>query len=348
MIINGMPASHGVFTGKAYIATYEHEDIDSISANTVLVGKSFWVEDDLLLYKAKAVVTEIGGLLCHAAIICRELGKPCVVGVDDLLSLVKNNDTITVDGTNGNIILEKEVGRQSYENPGYINFIDNMKKEQFKGITIFTEEFNGKLYLYFPKTTKEIKEAAIKHLEKQNPGMNILEAKPKPPAIVIEKYSYFKIHLENLEDKEYAKNYDKSLQLAHDLNIKEAREFIQHVYKKAYSHLQKCLECYEKSDMKNTRKHVNLYTGYFEQISKVSMAKKTFQELEKGFMNQQELGAFLVKADGEEKTPNREKEFEVYAFVKEALNKKKEDIKFGKKTLAEMFDKACENGVRFG
>ncbi len=51
--------------------------------------------------KASAFVTEDGGITCHAAIVARELKKPCVVGAKKICSVLKDGDHILVDATNG-------------------------------------------------------------------------------------------------------------------------------------------------------------------------------------------------------------------------------------------------------
>ncbi len=51
--------------------------------------------------KAAAIITEMGGLLSHAAIVARELHKPCVVGIDDLLDKIKDGNQVEVDATKG-------------------------------------------------------------------------------------------------------------------------------------------------------------------------------------------------------------------------------------------------------
>jgi pyruvate,water dikinase len=51
--------------------------------------------------KASAIVTDTGGRTCHAAIVSRELGIPCVVGTGKATSVLKNGQMITVDGVSG-------------------------------------------------------------------------------------------------------------------------------------------------------------------------------------------------------------------------------------------------------
>ena len=58
--------------------------------------------------KAGAIVTNEGGITCHAAIVSRELGIPCVIGTKHATKILKNGDFIEVDADNGIIrILER-------------------------------------------------------------------------------------------------------------------------------------------------------------------------------------------------------------------------------------------------
>jgi pyruvate,water dikinase len=52
---------------------------------------------------AAAVVTEIGGVLSHAAIVAREFGIPAVVGAGDAMSALTDGASVTVDGTAGTV-----------------------------------------------------------------------------------------------------------------------------------------------------------------------------------------------------------------------------------------------------
>ena len=51
--------------------------------------------------QASAIITEEGGLTCHAAIVSRELKKPCVIGIKGLLDILKDGDQIEVDAVKG-------------------------------------------------------------------------------------------------------------------------------------------------------------------------------------------------------------------------------------------------------
>ncbi len=58
-----------------------------------------------LMKKASAIVTDLGGMLSHAAIIARELGKPCVVATKNATQVLKEGEMVEVDADSGTIIL---------------------------------------------------------------------------------------------------------------------------------------------------------------------------------------------------------------------------------------------------
>ena len=55
----------------------------------------------LALNLASAIVTDEGGVTCHAAIISRELKKPCVIGTKIATKYIKDGDMVEVDADNG-------------------------------------------------------------------------------------------------------------------------------------------------------------------------------------------------------------------------------------------------------
>ena len=56
---------------------------------------------------ASGVVTEVGGMLCHGAVVAREYGIPAVLGVRNATSVLKNGQKITVDGVKGVVYTTK-------------------------------------------------------------------------------------------------------------------------------------------------------------------------------------------------------------------------------------------------
>jgi pyruvate,water dikinase len=53
------------------------------------------------MHKAVAFVTDEGGITCHAAIVAREIGKPCVIGAKIATQVLKDGDMVEVDADNG-------------------------------------------------------------------------------------------------------------------------------------------------------------------------------------------------------------------------------------------------------
>ncbi|MDD1444202.1 PEP-utilizing enzyme, partial [Dolichospermum sp. ST_sed3] len=54
-----------------------------------------------LMKKAGAVVTDAGGILSHAAIVSRELNKPCIIGTEVATNILKDGDIVEVDADKG-------------------------------------------------------------------------------------------------------------------------------------------------------------------------------------------------------------------------------------------------------
>jgi pyruvate,water dikinase len=68
-----------------------------------------------LFVNAAAVVLEVGGILQHGAVIAREYGKPCVVGIDGLMTKLHDGQRVEVDGRAGVIRLLSQPGRDRDE-----------------------------------------------------------------------------------------------------------------------------------------------------------------------------------------------------------------------------------------
>ncbi len=103
----GVPCSNGVVEGEACVVT----DVKNVATvkDKILITKMTdpgWV---FLLAEAKGVVSEKGSLLSHTAIISRELGIPAVVGIDNLMSTVKNGDIVRLDGATGVVKIIRRV-----------------------------------------------------------------------------------------------------------------------------------------------------------------------------------------------------------------------------------------------
>ncbi len=98
--IKGFPGSGGQVTGTASVIK-SLTDISSFHAGDILVTVATNPAWTPLIHASAGVVTDIGGSLCHAAIVCREYGKPAVVGTKNATTLIHTGDTIEVSGTTG-------------------------------------------------------------------------------------------------------------------------------------------------------------------------------------------------------------------------------------------------------
>ncbi len=101
LLLQGMPASPGVVSGEVKILEGPHQ-CDLIEDGDILVADMTTPDYVSAMKRAAAIVTAKGGRTCHAAIVARELGKPCIVGAENALAL-QEGTTITVDGSHGDV-----------------------------------------------------------------------------------------------------------------------------------------------------------------------------------------------------------------------------------------------------
>jgi len=105
---SGKVAYAGKVIGKVRIVL-EFRDMFKFQEGEVLVS-SMTVPDFLpVMKKAVAFITDEGGITCHAAIIAREMKKPCIIGTKIATQILKDGDMVEVDANTGKIrILEKK------------------------------------------------------------------------------------------------------------------------------------------------------------------------------------------------------------------------------------------------
>jgi pyruvate,water dikinase len=108
-LVKGAPASPGVASGNVVII-HSPQEIDKVRTGDILVTEMTTPDFVPAMKRAAAIVTDLGGRTCHAAIVSRELGTPCVVGCDVATTTLKQGQLITVDGTNGYVYDGGEVG----------------------------------------------------------------------------------------------------------------------------------------------------------------------------------------------------------------------------------------------
>jgi len=103
----GTVAFRGLAKGYAKIIT-KREQIFSLGKNEILVAIMTTPDYIPAMKKAAAFITNEGGITCHAAIIAREMKKPCIIGTKIATKILKNGDLVEVDATRGVVrILEK-------------------------------------------------------------------------------------------------------------------------------------------------------------------------------------------------------------------------------------------------
>lgn len=98
--ISGSTAYKGVVTGKARIIT-SVDDLGKVQTGDILVSQFTRPEYLSAMHRAAAFVTNDGGITCHAAIVARELKKPCIIGTKVATKVLKDGDMVEVDANRG-------------------------------------------------------------------------------------------------------------------------------------------------------------------------------------------------------------------------------------------------------
>ncbi|MEM0979585.1 MAG: putative PEP-binding protein [Cyanobacteria bacterium P01_H01_bin.58] len=98
--LSGRPAAPGQALGKALVIQ-PHTSLPASAQHQIIVAEEVFPNWLPLLKTAAAVISEKGGLTCHAAILARELRLPAVVGVTKATTLLKTGDVLRLDGDRG-------------------------------------------------------------------------------------------------------------------------------------------------------------------------------------------------------------------------------------------------------
>jgi phosphoenolpyruvate synthase/pyruvate phosphate dikinase len=107
--VKGVSASKkGVYTGTVARVSMDYEHIsecikrfEGVEGEKILVTETTVPEMVPLMSRSIAIVTNIGGLLSHAAIVSRELGLPCIIGTKTATQVFKDGDMVEVDANMG-------------------------------------------------------------------------------------------------------------------------------------------------------------------------------------------------------------------------------------------------------
>ena len=113
-LVMGRTASSGKVIGPVKIISVDyanmdllHREIDKMHKGDILVAETTAPELIIACKKAAAIVTDIGGLLSHAAIVSREFGIPCIVGTENATKVFKDGDIVEVDAVTEKGIAKK-------------------------------------------------------------------------------------------------------------------------------------------------------------------------------------------------------------------------------------------------
>lgn len=97
--IAGLAVSAGVIEGRARVILNMEEA--NLEAGDILVTSFTDPSWTPVFVSIKGLVTEVGGLMTHGAVIAREYGLPAVVGVENATRLIRDGQRIRVNGTDG-------------------------------------------------------------------------------------------------------------------------------------------------------------------------------------------------------------------------------------------------------
>ena len=103
ILLHGLGAAPGRASGVVRLLSDPHATADFRDGEVLVAHMTTpdWVP---LMRRAAAIVTDSGGMTCHAAIVSRELGIPCLAGTGDATSKLRDGETVTVDATQGVVI----------------------------------------------------------------------------------------------------------------------------------------------------------------------------------------------------------------------------------------------------
>ncbi|MBR9699193.1 hypothetical protein GOV09_01935 [Candidatus Woesearchaeota archaeon] len=104
--IHGLSASGGTAIGRAVICKTA-DSMKNLQEGDILVTAMTRPEFVPAMKKAAGIVTDEGGITSHAAIVSRELGKPCVIGTKNATRVIKDGDLVEVKGNHGVVVIIK-------------------------------------------------------------------------------------------------------------------------------------------------------------------------------------------------------------------------------------------------
>lgn len=102
----GLGCSPGMAFGKAYKMSL-NDNLGHVPPNSIIIVEKSSPQWIVSLGDAQGIICEIGGKMSHLAILCREIGKPCVTGIDHIYSIIQNGDSIIINGGTGEVSINE-------------------------------------------------------------------------------------------------------------------------------------------------------------------------------------------------------------------------------------------------
>ena len=111
-VLNGLPGSIGEVEGPVRVLRTE-KDLPDLQSGEILVAPITAPSWAAAFSVASGVITDIGGMMCHAAIVCREYGIPAVVGTGYATTKLKTGQRVRLNGKTGAVtVLTDEHGNE--------------------------------------------------------------------------------------------------------------------------------------------------------------------------------------------------------------------------------------------
>ncbi|MEK6900015.1 MAG: phosphoenolpyruvate synthase, partial [Nanoarchaeota archaeon] len=107
IILKGETASPGVYTGRVKVV-HNVSELNKVQKGDIMVTVMTTPDMVPAMQRAGAIITNEGGMTCHAAIVSREMGTPCIVGTEHATDLLKDGELLTVHASRG-LVYEGEV-----------------------------------------------------------------------------------------------------------------------------------------------------------------------------------------------------------------------------------------------
>ncbi len=105
VLLKGTPASLGTVKGRVRVLRNPSESHKIKKGNILVVEMT----DPLYMHammRAGGIITNIGGILCHAAIVSREFHIPCIVGTGNATEVLEDDQLIILNATKGEVLNE--------------------------------------------------------------------------------------------------------------------------------------------------------------------------------------------------------------------------------------------------